>query len=48
MALHGKFGRSWHASKVTGAPELTAVEDIEMALEQQRVRDDRFSSWRPS
>ncbi len=41
MALPGKFGLSWHAFKVTGAPELTPVEDIEMELEQRRVRDEQ-------
>ena len=41
MALPAKFGLSWHAFKVTGAPELTAVEDIEMELEQRRARDEQ-------
>ena len=41
MALHPKFSLSWHAFKVTGAPELTPVEDIEMELEQRRVRDEQ-------
>ena len=36
-----KFGLSWHAFKVTGAPELTPVEDIEMELEERRVRDEQ-------
>ena len=41
MMLPGKFGLSWHAFKITGAPELTPVEDIEMELEQRRVRDEQ-------
>ena len=41
MALQPKFSLSWHAFKVTGAPELTPVEDIEMELEQRRVRDEQ-------
>ena len=41
MALPQKFSLSWHAFKVTGAPELTAVEDIEMELEQRRARDEQ-------
>ena len=41
IAPPGKFGLTWHAFKVTGAPELTAVEDIEMELEQRRVRDEQ-------
>ena len=41
MALPGKFGLSWHSFKVTGTPELTPVEDIEMELEQRRVRDEQ-------
>ena len=41
MALPQKFSLTWHAFKVTGAPELTAVEDIEMELEQRRVRDQQ-------
>jgi hypothetical protein len=41
MALAQKFGLTWHAFKVTGAPELTAVEDIEMELEQRRARDEQ-------
>ncbi len=36
MALPVKFGLSWHAFKVTGAPQLTPVEDIEMELEHPR------------
>jgi hypothetical protein len=39
--LKRKFSLSWHAFKVTGAPELTPVEDIEMELEQRRVRDEQ-------
>ena len=41
MALPAKFGLTWHAFKVTGAPELTPVEDIEMELEQRRVHDEQ-------
>ena len=41
MGLRPKFSLSWHAFKVTGAPELTPVEDIEMELEQRRVRDEQ-------
>ncbi len=41
MALPAKFGLSWHAFKVTGAPELTPVEDIELELEQRRARDEQ-------
>ena len=41
MALPMKFGLTWHAFKVTGAPELTPVEDIEMELEQRRARDEQ-------
>ncbi len=41
MALPTKFGLSWHAFKVTGAPELTRVEDIEMELEQRRAHDEQ-------
>lgn len=41
MALPDKFALSWHAFKVTGAPELTPVEDIEMELEQRRARDEQ-------
>jgi hypothetical protein len=33
---------TWHAFKVTGAPELTAVEDIEMELEQRRAREEQI------
>ena len=40
-ALPQKFSLTWHAFKVTGAPELTAVEDIELELEQRRVRDEQ-------
>ena len=39
MALPAKFTLSWHAFKVTGAPQLTLVEDIEMELDQRRIRD---------
>jgi len=39
--LPGRFGLSWHAFKVTGAPELTPVEDIELALEERRLRDEQ-------
>ena len=41
VALPGKFSLSWHAFKVTGAPELTPVEDIEMELEQRQARDEQ-------
>jgi hypothetical protein len=41
MALPAKFDLSWHAFKVTGAPELTPVEDIEMELEQRQARDQQ-------
>jgi len=41
MALPQKFSLSWYSFKVTGAPELTPVEDIEMELEQRRVRDEQ-------
>ncbi|MHC4093494.1 MAG: DUF3150 domain-containing protein [Planctomycetota bacterium] len=41
LSLRPKFSLSWHAFKVTGAPELTPVEDIEMELEQRRVRDEQ-------
>ena len=39
--LPDRFGLSWHAFKVTGAPELSPVEDIAMELEQRRVRDEQ-------
>jgi len=39
--LPGKFSLSWHAFKVTGAPQLPPVVDIEMALEERRVRDEQ-------
>ena len=39
--LPDRFGLSWHAFKVTGAPELSPVEDIQMELEQRRVRDEQ-------
>ena len=41
VMLPEKFGLTWHAFKVTGAPELTPVEDIELELEQRRVRDEQ-------
>lgn len=41
MALPQKFGLSWHSFKVTGAPELSPVEDIEMELEQRRAHDEQ-------
>ncbi len=41
--LPGKFSLTWHAFKVTGAPELTAVEDIELELEQRRVREEQVT-----
>jgi hypothetical protein len=36
-----KFGLTWHAFKVTGAPQLSAVEDVEMELEERRARDEQ-------
>jgi hypothetical protein len=42
MALPAKFTLSWHAFKVTGAPQLTPVEDIEMELDQRRIRDEQM------
>ena len=41
MALPQKFGLTWHSFKVTGAPQLSPVEDIEMELEQRRIRDEQ-------
>ena len=41
LALPQKFSLTWHAFKVTGAPELSPVEDIEMELEQRRVHDEQ-------
>ncbi len=41
LGLPEKFSLSWHAFKVTGAPDLTAVEDIEMEIEQRRVHDQQ-------
>jgi len=41
VMLPEKFGLTWHAFKVTGAPELTAVEDIELELEHRRIRDEQ-------
>ncbi len=41
MALPGKFAFNWHSFKVMGTPELTAVEDIEMELEQRRIRAEQ-------
>lgn len=41
LALPGKFSLSWHAFKVTGAPQFAPVEDIEMELEQRRARDEQ-------
>jgi hypothetical protein len=41
LALPGKFSLSWHAFKVTGAPQLSPVEDIELELEQRRTRDEQ-------
>ncbi|MBU0641525.1 MAG: DUF3150 domain-containing protein [Planctomycetes bacterium] len=43
VALPAKFGLSWHAFKVAGAPELTPVEDIELELEQRRARDEQVN-----
>ena len=42
IALPHKFDLGWHAFKVTGAPELTGVEDIEMELEERRARDEQI------
>ncbi len=42
MALPGKFAFHWHSLKITGAPELAAVEDIERELEQRRVREEQI------
>jgi len=39
--LPDRFGLGWTAFKVTGAPELSPVEDIAMELEQRRVRDEQ-------
>jgi hypothetical protein len=39
--LPSRFSLTWHAFKVTGAPELTPVEDIELELEQRRIRDEQ-------
>jgi hypothetical protein len=41
FALSGKFSLTWHAFKVTGAPQLSPVEDIEMELEERRARDEQ-------
>ena len=41
LALPAKFSLTWHAFKVAGAPELTPVEDIEMELDQRRIRDEQ-------
>lgn len=41
LALPDKFSLTWHAFKVTGAPQLSPVEDIELALEERRVRDEQ-------
>jgi len=43
VSLPGRFRLSWHAFKVTGAPQLTPVEDIEMELEQRRARDEQVA-----
>jgi hypothetical protein len=48
MALPAKFTLSWHAFKVTGAPQLTPVEDIEMELDQRRVRDEQVKMMEDS
>ena len=44
MALPGRFGLSWSAFRVSGAPELTPVEDIELALEQRRASDEQVGA----
>ncbi len=41
VALSGRFSLNWHAFKVSGAPELTPVEDIELELEERRARDEQ-------
>ena len=41
VQLPEKFVLSWHAFKVTWAPKLSAVLDIELELEQRRVRDEQ-------
>ena len=43
MALPGKFSLSWHAFKVTGAPQLSPIEDIELELDQRRMRDQQMA-----
>lgn len=43
MALPNKFSLSWHAFKVTGAPQLSPIEDIEMELDQRRLRDQQMA-----
>ncbi len=42
LQLPQKFGLTWHSFKVTGAPELSPVEDIEMELEQRQARDEQM------
>ncbi len=37
--LSQRFGLTWSAFKVTGLPELTGVADVELELEERRVRD---------
>lgn len=39
--LPERFGLTWHAFKVTGAPELSPVADIEMELEERRAHDEQ-------
>ena len=41
MALPARLGLSWSAFRVSGAPELTPVEDIELELERRRARDEQ-------
>jgi len=48
MALPQKFSLSWHAFKVTGAPQLSPVADIEMELEQRRVREEQVRQMEQS
>lgn len=42
LDLPNKFGLTWHAFKVTGAPQLAQVEDIESELEQRRIQDEQL------
>src|SRR5262245_11339891 len=38
LDLSNRFGLTWHAFKVTGAPQLEGVADVELELEQRRIR----------